>query len=219
MSTGSDNASLWPLPWQFFFVPAIMMLQMFIAITLYPYMTGRSLYSVIEQEASGYEENFGTSVQERSGAMGDKIYDTVFVVSGIERFSYDFMAPSDVNVLGSDKFNEKWFGGSMLDTVFDYLLLMSHRLGYAMIFLLFGIIFIITLLAHAFIDRHRRRYEFGDNPIVVNAYARSFTLLSVPLALIVGTLPVALSPWIMMALVAASLSSTAFVIIALPKKA
>lgn len=218
MSASSDNSGLWPLPWQIFFFVAVIMLQMFIAITLYPYMTGRSLYSVIEEEAAGYEQAFGSSVQESSGAIGDHIYDTLFVNSGIEKFSYELMAPSETDLLGADKFKEKWFGGSILDTVFDYLLLMSHRFGYSMIFLLFGMIFIATLLAHAYIDRHRRRYEFGDKPIVVNAYARSFALLSVPLALIVGTLPVSLSPWIIMALVAASLSSTAFVIVALPKK-
>ena len=97
-------------------------------------------------------------------------------------------------------------------------MLLCYRIGLTSLFLIFAGVIVCTLFAHAMVDRHRRRYMFGDTDIMHNAYARTVTLFSLPLAFIVITLPITLSPFAVVALVALCGAALSYLVLSLPKK-
>lgn len=215
-NTNSNFAGL-SVPWFVIFIPVIMVLQMTFTALLYPYFTGQHVYDLIEKEKASYVRVFGRSIAETMTNNGDAIYNTLFVKSGIEQIAYrTFVGNADV--LGSQKFQEVWFGGTILDNQFDFQLLLSYRLGFGAIFSIFAVVFLLTLFCHVIIDRKRRRYSFGDAPLLLNSYARGISLAAMPLSFIAFSLPLPIHPFMLMVCVASCAVSMCLVLVFLPKK-
>lgn len=204
------------IPWILFF-PIVFIVQVLVAVAL-PHLIERHTYEVIEREELLYVQWFGRSLTHQGRYNGDVIYDAMLVNTGTESFVYRFVMPEGQSLPGEDQFAAAWFGGSMVDELFDYILLLCYRIGLTSLFLIFAGVILCTLFAHAMVDRHRRRYVFGDTDIVHNAYARTVTLVSLPLAFTVITLPITLSPLVVVALVSLCGSALSYLVLSLPKK-
>ena len=155
------------ISWILFF-PIVLVVQIMAAIAL-PHLIERHTHEVIEREELLYVQWFGRSLTHQGRYNGDVLYDAALVNTGIEGAVYRFVMPEGQGLAGEDQFATAWFGGGMVDELFDYLLLLCYRIGLTSLFLIFAGVIVCTLFAHAMVDRQRRRYVFGDTDIMHNA--------------------------------------------------
>lgn len=71
---------------------------------------------------------------------------------------------------------------------------MCHRFSFFLTTLGYLAFLLVAIMVHAAVLRHRKRYEFGDTPILLNLWARSITRYAFPLTFVIWTLPFALHP-------------------------
>ena len=212
----AEGGSKGRIPWILLF-PIVFVLQVIAAVML-PQFLDRHTHEVIEREEVLYVQWFGRGLTHQGRYNGDVLYDAMLVNTGVEQAAYRFVMPEGQGLAGEEQFAAAWFGGGMVDEVFNYILLLCYRIGLTSLFLIFAGVIVCTLFAHAMVDRHRRRYVFGDTDIMHNAYARNVTLFSLPLAFAIITLPITLSPFAVVALVALCGAALSYLVLSLPKK-
>lgn len=181
----------------FFFLALVLMCNLALVTALYTLTWEAPFHRVLAAEKEAFGLTLNENLHQTMRFNGDKIYDTVFVHSGMEGVAYNALRePDKADIAGSVVKDMKIFS-RLLDNVFDYLLLISHRAGYFAVSLTYVGCLILGVAVHGAIIRHRKRYGFGDTPLLMNVWARTTLAYAIPVTIIIWSLPFAMNPYVM----------------------
>lgn len=181
----------------FFFLALVLMCNLALVTALYTLTWEAPFHRVLAKEKAAFGLSLNENLHQTMRFNGDKIYDTIFVRSGFEGLAYTSLRePDEADIAGSVVKDMKIFS-RLLDNCFDYLLLVSHRAGYFVVSFTYVGSLVVGVAIHGAIIRHRKRYGFGDTPLLMNVWARTTIAYSIPLTIIIWSLPFALNPFIL----------------------
>jgi hypothetical protein len=200
----------------FFFVALVMLVNIAVVTLAYSFLLEEPFAPVLQKERDYFETSIGVDASTSMRFTGDSLYDTLFVDTGIERLAYSSLDEDSSDIAGQVLLQSQ-ATGRILDNLFDYLLLLCHRFSFFLVTLGYLAFLIIGILAHASIIRHRKRYEFGDTPILMNLWARSTLSYSLPITFLIWSLPMAMHPMFLISSVVACVFGMLFWSFSMPK--
>lgn len=201
------------------FFSLFFMIYTCVVATVYPFYLQRPFSPQIEREQAMMRSFLGNEIQGEIELRGERLYDALFVSSGLETIAYDFVETKNTDPFTKDALRNVTIVERATDNFFDYLLLLNYRFSLIVLYIGFVSCAAICVFIHGLILRHRRDYRFGDTPIFMNMIARTAVAWSVPLFFIVIMFPMALHPAIILIMfVLVSISLVTFAL-ALPKRA
>lgn len=181
----------------FFFLAGVLMCNLAIVTALYTLTWEAPFHRVLAQEKAAFGLTLNENLHQTMRFNGDKIYDTIFVRTGLEGVVYKALRdPDEADIAGSVVKDMKIFS-RLLDNIFDYLLLVSHRAGYFAVSFTYVGCLILGVVVHGAIIRHRKRYGFGDTPLLMNVWARTTLAYAIPITIITWSLPFAMNPYLL----------------------
>ena len=215
MADGTSSSSydqLTLVKW-FFFLALVMMCNIGIVTALYTLSWETPFHRVLSKEKAAFGITLNETLHQSMRYNGDRIYDTLFVRSGAEGLAYKALSePDEKDIAGAAVKDMKVFSRT-LDNIFDYLLLLSHRAGYFAVSLAYVFCLILAVGIHGAIIRHRKRYGFGDTPLLMNVWARTTLAYAIPITIISWSLPFAINPYVLtLSLSACVLGITVFAV-------
>jgi len=203
----------------FFFLCFVIFCNVALVAALYTLTWETSFHRVISREKAAFAETLNSDLHQTARYNGDLIYDTIFVRTGIERLAYRALRePDEIDIAGAAVKDLRIFS-RLLDNTFDYFLLLSHRTGYLVVSMTYVVCLVIAVAIHGAIIRHRKRYGFGDTPILINVWARTTLAYALPLTVIAWSLPFAMDPYLLTVCIATCVLGVSVFAFSLPKKA
>ncbi|RWR30559.1 DUF4400 domain-containing protein [Sinirhodobacter populi] len=201
----------------FFFIALIMLGNLIFVGTYYPFMSKEPFGRQMNVERERFETMLSPRLQERMRFNGDVVYDAMFVDTGVEKVSYNWLTKPTGNVPGSDKIMQIRIFGQMLNDLFDYLLTLTHRLGFFIVAMTYLAWFVVALTIHGVIVRHRKRYGFGDTPILMNLWARTLLAYAIPITFMIWTWPTSVHPMFLVISLVTCVGGLAIFAFSMPK--
>lgn len=201
----------------FFFVAVILIANIMIVVAVYTFWLEKPFFHVLKTEKGYFETALNWELFETARYNGDKFYDTLFVRSGMEEVAYEDLRNAEETDVAADAIKQLKMFGTILDNLFDYGLLLSYRFGFFSVVMGYMGILITTVAVHGAIVRHRKRYGFGDTPILLNLWARAMLAYSLPATFLIWTLPVAMHPITLAVSLTVTVVSIAAFAFSLPK--
>lgn len=203
----------------FFFLALIALVNLTVVALAYTFALEKPFAQVLAQERGYFGHGLGYELHQNMRYEGDRFYDTMFVRTGVERVAYEELrAAREADVAAEAVFKLRMFG-DMMDNCFDYLLLLCYRLGFLLVSMSYVGCLLLAVVIHGGLIRHRKRYGFGDTPLMLNLWARATLSFALPITLIVWTLPLALPPIVLTASLAGCVFGMAVFAFSLPKVA
>lgn len=200
----------------FFFVTLTMLVNVAIVTLAYSFMWEKPFAPVLQKEKGYFEKTISIEASTSTRFTGDSLYDAMFVDSGIERLAYANLKDDPMDIAGQ-VLRQTSATGRILDNFFDYLLLLCHRFSFFLVTLAYLAFLLIAIALHAALIRHRKRYEFGDTPIMMNLWARASLSYAFPLTFLIWTLPLAVHPTLLLASVVACVAGMLLWAFSMPK--
>lgn len=201
----------------FFFVAVILLANIMIVVAAYTFWFEKPFFHVLKAERGYFETALNWELFETARYNGDKFYDTLFVRSGLEETAYEDLRNAEETDVAAKAIKQLKMFGTILDNLFDYGLLLSYRFGFFSVVMGYMGILITTVAVHGAIVRHRKRYGFGDTPILLNLWARAMLAYSLPITFLIWTLPVAMHPITLAVSLTVTVVSIAAFAFSLPK--
>lgn len=200
-----------------FFLALVLMCNLVAVTALYTFMLEKPFHQVLSKERAAFGHTLNSDLHETMRYSGDLFYDSFFVRTGIESVAYNNLLKSSENDVAGGAVKELKVFGHILDNLFDYFLLLSHRAGYLLVTMTYVGCLILAIGIHGGVIRHRKRYGFGDTPLLMNVWARATLAYSIPLTIIVWSLPFALNPYVLTGSLAFCVLGLAVFSFSLPK--
>lgn len=201
----------------FFFVSLIMLANLAYVTLAYSFLIEKPFHTVLAKEREKFEGFLTPQLSDGVRFTGDKLYDGMFVKSGLEQKVYlELKEQNNKDVAGNVARRLKLFS-SIIDNTFDYLLLLSYRTGFFGMAMSYFAFLILAVTVHGAVVRHRKRYEFGDTPIMMNLWARASLAYSIPITFFIWTIPHALNPAILGLSLTVCVFSLAIFVFSMPK--
>lgn len=199
-----------------FFVALTMLVNLTLVTLAYSFLWEKPFFPVLQIEKGFFERAISVEAATSTRFTGDSLYDTMFVDSGIERVAYANLEDNPDDLAGQ-VLRKTTAAGRILDNLFDYLLLLCHRFSFFLSTLGYLGFLLVAMALHASVIRHRKRYEFGDTPILMNLWARSTLSYAFPITFLIWTLPFALHPTLLLASVVGCVGGMLFWAFSMPK--
>ncbi len=201
------------------FVALILLCNTMIVIAAYTFLWEKPFHTVLTAERAKFGGVLNYELHENMRYNGDKTYDVLFVKTGVEKTVYDELKNAREDDVAADAIKKLRMFDSIIDNVFDYLLLLSYRFGFFTVLFAYFACIVGALAVHGAVIRHRKRYGFGDTPILMNLWARSTLAYAIPFTFLVWTLPFAMSPIFLTLSLASCILGLAIFAFSLPKVA
>jgi hypothetical protein len=199
------------------FVALLLFVNICIVLALYTFLWQEPFHHVLAAEKRAFGETLSGTLQASMRVSGDRLYQFIFVDSGLERIAYDDLRRARSGDAAAEAIQRLRFFGTMLDNLFDYALLLSYRIGFLIIAMSYCACLILAVGMHGYVSRHRKRYGFGDTPLILNLWARTLLAYAIPITFFVWTLPFALNPYVLTASLALFVCGTGLFAFSLPK--
>lgn len=204
----------------FFFVALILLCNLLVVSVGYAFLWEKPFHTVLQAERSKFGGLLNHDLSERMRYNGDKLYDMTLVKSGVEGVVYgeldDTAKKADAVAEAMQKVS--LFDG-MTDNGFDYALLLSYRFGFFTVLMGYFFFIVLALAIHGAVARHRKRYGYGDTPILMNLWARAMLAYAIPVTFLIWTLPLALGPMLLTLSLSCCILGLAIFAFSLPKVA
>lgn len=200
----------------FFFVALVMLINMAIVTLAYSFLWEEPFTRVLQREQAYLERTLSVDASTSARFTGDSLYDAMLVDTGIERVAYGSF-DSNADEIASKVLGQTQAAGRILDNLFDYILLLCHRFSFFLMTLAYIAFLVTAIFVHAVIIRQRKRYEFGDTPLLMNLWARSSLSYAIPLTFLIWSLPFALHPLVLIASIVACICGLLFWAFSMPK--
>ncbi len=199
------------------FVALLLVINICIVLALYTFLWQDPFHHVLAAEKRAFGQTLSGNLQASMRFSGDRLYQLIFVDSGLERIAYEDLRRARGGDAATESIQQLRFFGTMLDNLFDYALLLSYRIGFLIIAMSYCACLILAVGVHGYVSRHRKRYGFGDTPLILNLWARTLLAYAIPIAFFIWTLPFALTPYVLMASLVLCVSGTGLFAFSLPK--
>jgi hypothetical protein len=180
----------------FFFIALITVVNIGVVTFVYTFWLESPFSEVLAKEKANFNEALSKPLHENMMFTGDSLYDAVFVDTGVEKAAYSHIDDEMIDDATRAVMSLPAMG-LILDNVFDYLLLVSYRFGFFTVNISYLICLFFALAFHGAVIRHRKRYGFGDTPLLMNVWARTMLIYSIPITMIIWAFPAALTPTIL----------------------
>ena len=199
------------------FIMLILMFQAVIVTVVYTFMLEKPFHIVLADERKQLTDIMSPNLHTKMRYVGDKTYNFFFVNSHLESWAYSSLTVTEDDGAAIITVKQLPLFGQIFDNLFDYGLLLSHRIGFLFISMSFFGCLISAVAVHGAIARHRKRFGFGDTALVMNLWARSIVAYSIPATFLIWTLPLPLSPVTLFASLAVCAGCVAVFSFSLPK--
>ena len=199
------------------FVALLLFVNICIVLALYTFLWQDPFHHVLAAEKRAFGETLSSTLHASMRFNGDRLYHLLFVETRLEQMAYDDLRRARDDDPAAESVQKLQFLGTMLDNLFDYALLLSYRIGFLIIAMTYCASLILAVAIHGYVIRHRKRYGFGDTPLILNLWARTFLAYALPTAFFVWTLPFALNPTVLTASLALCVLGTGLFAFSLPK--
>ena len=214
--TQSDYDKLLPTK-ILFFVALILLINVSIVLVLYTFLWQEPFHLVLSAEKRAFGDTLSSNLHSTMRFNGDKLYSLAFIQTGLENLAYNDLRQAQATDVAAEAITQLRFFGTMLDNLFDYALLLSYRAGFLAVAMTYAFFLILAVGIHGFVIRHRKRYGFGDTPLILNLWARSLLAYILPITFFIWTLPFALNPYVLATSLAVSVCGTGVFAFSLPK--
>lgn len=178
----------------FFFIALILLINITIVIGAYPFLWQKPFSEVLAAERSFLSGSLSFDLANSVYVSGERLYGSLFIDPGVEKLFYGtFMGQQSDDIVSRAVADIPGFG-QILDNLFDYMLLLCYRFGFFIMSMTYVIFLLAAVIVHGAITRHRKRYEFGDTPILMNLWARTSLSYAIPITFLIWSLPFAVHP-------------------------
>lgn len=201
----------------FFFLALILTFNILVVVTVYPFLLEQPFWTAMQKERGYFDGALSFDLHETSRMNGDRVYNAIFVNSGLEKFVYDDLRKSKEVDIAAEALRDLSMFDQMIDNIFDYFLLLCYRFGFFIVAMTYLGWFIVALAIHGAVVRHRKRYGFGDTPILLNLWARATLAYAIPVTFLAWSLPFAMHPVALAASLVACVGGLAIFAFSLPK--
>lgn len=199
-----------------FFVALTMLVNLALVTLAYSFLWEQPFFPVLQKEKHYFEQTISVEAATATRFTGDSLYNTMFVDSGIERVAYASLEDNPDDLAGQ-VLRKTTAAGRIFDNLFDYLLLLCHRFSFFLSTLGYLVFLLVAIAMHATVIRHRKRYEFGDTPILMNLWARSTLSYAFPVTFLIWTQPFAIHPALLLASIVGCVGGMLFWAFSMPK--